>query len=143
MPALIGGHNDLATTVEDLNKGGNAVLLSILKGVKAPFPIATPYVDVDDVALAHIRALDPRITGHQSFIVGRSEKWHDAGSIAKSRFPEAFEGGLMKEGGSQPELEVTLDASKTREVLGIKPTSFEISVDVLARQYIGLSRNER
>ncbi|GAD93931.1 hypothetical protein NECHADRAFT_52490 [Paecilomyces variotii No. 5] len=143
MPGLITGRDDLATTPEGLAKGGNAILLSLLKGNKSPIPLNSAFVDVDDVASAHVRALDPDVPGNQGFVLGKPAHFDKATSVVKSRFPEAYTDRLFQEGGEQPTIEVPLDTSKTETVLGIKPTPFQDTVITVAGQYIRLVKGQQ
>ncbi|KAH8811254.1 reductase [Xylogone sp. PMI_703] len=140
MPSLIIGHDGLATTPAELSKGGNAFLLNALKGNKALFPLNSSVADVNDVALAHVQALNPDILGNQGFIVGEDGKWDEVTNIVKSSFPEAFLDGTFQEGGEQPAFDVPLDTRKTKQVLGIQPIPFEKTVIAVAKQYIQLSK---
>jgi hypothetical protein len=76
MPTFILGDNRLITNVEDLKRGtgggtANGFVLSVLLGQKSDSTPASS-IHVDDVALAHIKALDPAVPGNQSFVLSGS-----------------------------------------------------------------------
>jgi nucleoside-diphosphate-sugar epimerase len=143
MPSLIIGHDGLATTPEELSKGGNGILLSVLNGNKSPIALNSSFADVNDVALAHLHALNLNVPGGHGFILGEAGEWDKVTSIAKLNFPEAFINGILHEGGEQPTIQVPLDTNKTKQVLGIQPTPFENTIAAVIKQYIQLKEKHR
>ncbi|KAF1808078.1 NAD(P)-binding protein [Eremomyces bilateralis CBS 781.70] len=143
MPSLILGVDDLATTPRELEKSGNAILLSLLKGNQSPIPLNSAVVDVNDVALAHLRSLDENITGNQSFILGGPGDWIKTTAIAKSVVPGAFSDGILQEGGVQHTFDVAVDARKTEGLLDIKPTPYHNTVAAVAIQYVELCKGAK
>jgi len=71
-PALVLGRDDLALTTKALNSGSNRNALAPVLGEhkKESYPVSV--VHVEDVALAHVRALDPKIAGNQSFMLSNT-----------------------------------------------------------------------
>jgi len=71
-PVVVIGRDELALTAKDLDSGSNQYALggplgrSNLEG----FPVSITHID--DVALAHIRALDPKVPGNQSFLLSNT-----------------------------------------------------------------------
>jgi nucleoside-diphosphate-sugar epimerase len=68
-PVLVVGRDELALTSKALATGSNQYALAPVLGESNPegFPVSVTHVD--DVALAHIRALDPKVKGNQSFLL--------------------------------------------------------------------------
>lgn len=71
-PVLVLGRDELNLKSEDVSRGSNAIALNPVLGVKAetPFPISVTHID--DVALAHVRALDEGVEGNQSFLLSNT-----------------------------------------------------------------------
>src|SRR5205085_2890885 len=101
-PSFVLGRNDAATTPAQAVQGTNAVVLAMLLGHRfGPYAGAT--VHVDDVAAAHVLALDrARVPGNRSYVLScpRPTTWNDAREIARRRFPEAHESRLLVGRGS-------------------------------------------
>lgn len=145
MPAFVFGANRLVANVKDLNNGTNSYILGILLGQKSPFPLPGNCVHVDDVALAHIRALDPAVSGNQSFLLASSTQgivFDDAIEIAKRNFPVIVEKGLMPLDGTFGTTKCLVDASKAVKQLGMKLKSYEDQVKSLVGYYLELSGEE-
>jgi nucleoside-diphosphate-sugar epimerase len=68
-PSVVLGRDELALTAKDLDKGSNHYALGPVLGEHAPMPFPMVICHIDDVAEAHVRALDPEIKGNQSFLL--------------------------------------------------------------------------
>jgi len=68
-PSMVLGRDELALTAKDLDKGSNHYALAPVLGENAPMPFPMSICHIDDVAEAHVRALDPEIKGNQSFLL--------------------------------------------------------------------------
>lgn len=139
MPAWVFGRDELSTTTKDLMGRAGALVIKILTGVKTEHPVNEAVVSVEDVAAAHILALNPSVAGNQSFVLGRLEKLDDAVAFAKKAFPEAFESGIFKEGGFQTTVSIPMDDSETEKQLGLRQTSYEDIVKAVAGQFLELN----
>ncbi|KAH8809426.1 cinnamyl-alcohol dehydrogenase [Xylogone sp. PMI_703] len=142
MPSFVLGANRLITDVKGINSGTNAQPLTPLLGQTSPIPLPANSVHVDDVALAHIRALNPKVSGNQSFLLSSNIEgivWDDAIEITRRNFPIIAEKGIMPLNGSQPTVKCQVDASKAEKQLGIKFQSYEEQVKSLVGYYLELS----
>lgn len=80
-PVIVLGRDELALTAKDVDSGSNHYGLAPVLGIKNPdaFPVSVTHID--DVALAHIRALDSKVAGNQSFILSNTgEEGYSVGS---------------------------------------------------------------
>lgn len=68
-PSVVLGRDELALTAKDLDKGSNHFALAPVLGENAPTPFPVAICHIDDVAEAHVRALDPKVEGNQSFLL--------------------------------------------------------------------------
>jgi nucleoside-diphosphate-sugar epimerase len=71
-PVLVLGRDELALTSKAVASGSNQYALAPVLGESNPegFPVSVTHID--DVALAHVRALDPKVKGNQSFLLSNT-----------------------------------------------------------------------
>jgi nucleoside-diphosphate-sugar epimerase len=131
-PSYVEGRNDLTTTIKDFESGTNAFVLAPVLGRTTEDLKAPSVVHVEDVALAHVLALDLEIEGNQSFLLASSGQdsvqWNDAKEYVKKHFPDAVQKGLLPNNGSTPTSRGKVDNSKTKQLLGIDLQSYETMV---------------
>jgi hypothetical protein len=68
-PSVVLGRDELALTAKDLDRGSNHFALAPVRGENVPTPFPVSICHIDDVAQAHVRALDPEVEGNQSFLL--------------------------------------------------------------------------
>lgn len=87
-PTIVLGRDELAATPEAVDSGSNAWALGPVLGRRAEKPSPAIVTHVDDVALAHVRALSPNVPGNQSFLLNsnRDEDW----TVCVNSSTEAF-----------------------------------------------------
>lgn len=149
MPSVVVGRDDLifsSNGVSSLEGGTNSFIMAPILGVTAP-PFGGTSVHNDDVALAHVLALDPAVEGNQSFITSSDGiagmRFDDAMAIVAKRFPEAVAKGILPNNGSAPTIHVKLDVSKTERILGFKHKNFEEQVVNIVDHYLELLEKEQ
>ena len=71
-PFVVLGRDDLALTSQAVDAGSNAYALGPILGRKIDTPFIVSVTDVSDVALAHIRALNPSVPGNRSFLLSNT-----------------------------------------------------------------------
>ncbi|KAK5685260.1 hypothetical protein LTS10_003338 [Elasticomyces elasticus] len=144
-PSFVGGRNDLARNLEELKTGTNFYFLAPVLGQEAATaagPRVASYVDVDDVAKAHVLSLDDKVAGNQSFMLsGEGDMaWDGAKVIAAKHFPDAVGKVFPNDGESAPfPFSVPADNSKTVKTFG-KLRTYEETVKAVVGQYIELSQ---
>ena len=142
MPAFVAGKNELATTRKTVNAGTNAFFLNPLLGVQNPDGLWALTCHVDDVAYAHVQALDqgkvPRSTNLAVVYRGLEGgiQWDAAIEIVKKHFPREVEEGIFPLGGAQGSKVLRFDASETEKVLGFKFKDFEEQIVSVAKAYV-------
>jgi nucleoside-diphosphate-sugar epimerase len=143
IPSFIIGRNELVDDPKSLLDGSNGLPLGPILGHKKGSSTPSLSVFLDDVAEIHIAALDPSIEGNQNFVASSGglsgTVWDDGVEIARRRFQDAVQSGLLPLGGSAPRHLVMVDASKTETVFGMKFRAFEDQVVSLVSQYVDLS----
>jgi nucleoside-diphosphate-sugar epimerase len=122
-PSWIFGPDELTTDATSMRVGStNAVLLNVLLGEKNDAGYGGNAVLGQDVARAHVSALDSKVEGNQGFVVNTMMVWEDAIAIAKKYYPEAFADGRLRDDGKQPTMPLNWDSSKVRHCV-IEETS--------------------
>ncbi|KAF2155501.1 NAD(P)-binding protein [Myriangium duriaei CBS 260.36] len=145
-PSFVLGRDDLTNTIEGFESGTNSLALGPLLGKIQDNARSATTVHVDDVALAHVLSLNPKISGGQAFLLSNNGydgmQWDHAKMYAAKHFPEAVERNLLPNNGSTPSRQIFLDTTKTEQVLGIKLKTFEEQVVSVAGHYLEiLERN--
>ncbi|KAI1114094.1 ketoreductase [Nemania sp. NC0429] len=107
-------------------------------GLEPTAPVFT-WVDVRDVALAHLRALTvPMAGGHRFYIVGGHFSNKRIADIIRDNFPSLADALPSDTVDDLPHDVYAFNNSKSREVLGIEYTSLEKSVADTARSILEL-----
>jgi len=93
-PSFVVGKDELVTKAEDVTMGTNGAALRQVLGVKQGWTTPSTSVHLDDVALAHVKALSPAIPSGYS-LIAQSEgtngtTWGDAIEIVQRHFPEQW-----------------------------------------------------
>lgn len=137
--ALVLGKNEMVKTVEDAHRGTNEYLLGPLTGTDVG-PTPKPSVHLRDVALAHVKSLDPKVPGNQGYLlvsrgVGGSP-WNQAWDVAKRDFKDAVDAGTLVGVGNIDDVPVNYDMSASEEALGFQFRSFEEQVQDVLGHYL-------
>jgi nucleoside-diphosphate-sugar epimerase len=144
LPTVVIGPDGLATKTSELLTGTRALALAPVLGQKIDSPLVGVQVHVDDVARAHVDALDTRVPGNADYILTSNGldgiEWDDAKGMFKGKVGE----GKLKLSldGSLPTTKWKIDGSKTEEAFGWKCRPFEETMGDLVGQYLGLLESE-
>jgi nucleoside-diphosphate-sugar epimerase len=143
MPAFVIGDNELITDPEKINDGTVAAAFAQVLGKDSGWgAVPSTSIHVDDVAELHLRSLDPKIEGNQSFLaVSEGERgtvWSDAVEVVNRNFPEAVKKGILPNNGLALTKRTKIDASRTERVFGIKFKNYEEQVKSVVEQYLQL-----
>ncbi|KAG0645969.1 Ketoreductase CTB6 [Hyphodiscus hymeniophilus] len=146
-PSFVIGANELNTSVKDMVQGSNALVLAPLLGsaqsAEGGPKTGFSTVHVDDVAYAHVKALDPSVRGNQSFLIAvpkQTGSFNDVIEIATKQFPGIGTKFPLK--GSTPSKVVLNDSSKAERELGITFKPFEEQVKSLVGHLLELKDAE-
>ncbi|KAK5129877.1 hypothetical protein LTR08_002754 [Meristemomyces frigidus] len=144
-PSYVEGRDDLTTTVAGFRTGTNRFILDIVTGNKEANPLLPGAVHVEDLALAHVKALNPSVPGNMSFILNAGGfEWNDAVKHAVELFPQAFADGLLSDGVNPVKLsEPKLDTSTTETVLGVKARGYKEMVESVVGHYLEVLEKEK
>lgn len=143
MPSMVTGKNELNRTPEDVGKGSNGLTLGVLFNNQAATPALGATVHVDDVARAHIDALNPAIKGNKNYLCSSGgldgTTWEDAKDIVRKNFPQAVADGTLPLAGSQPSRPLRFDASETEKAFGWTFASYEEQVKSVVGHFLELA----
>src|SRR5690349_3155550 len=139
---MVTGKNELNRTPADVGKGSNGSTLGVVLDNVSQMPSIGVSVHVNDVARAHIDALNPALTGNRDYLCSSGgvdgTTWDDAKEIAKRNFPEAVADGRLPLAGSLPTRPIHFDSSETEKAFGWKFASFEEQVKSVVGHYLEL-----
>ncbi|KAJ5259399.1 NAD dependent epimerase/dehydratase [Penicillium angulare] len=121
-PAHVFGPNELVTDPKKLlQAGSNRIILAPITG-KAYTCEPGVTVHLDDVAEAHVRALDTSIPGNRLYILSsgglQGTRLEDCFDIVARNFPEHV-GNALLNNGTLPTSAFRVDASESARLLGI------------------------
>jgi nucleoside-diphosphate-sugar epimerase len=144
LPGFVLGKNELVNKPEDILTGTNSFGFAGAFGIDNPQPTAGVTVHVNDVASAHVLALDKKkVPDHYTSLLAVADSegytiWGDNVEIVKKSYPEAVKEGIFKPTGSTPTKKALTDASITERLLGIKFLNYEAQVKSIAEHYLQL-----
>jgi nucleoside-diphosphate-sugar epimerase len=131
-PAFVYGHNLVQTSAEGVKYGSNGNLWSLI--MQANPNASTTGVHIQDVAEAHIKALDPKIVdGSKYLLAGPKTTGSEIARIVHKLYPDS--GALINEdsqGFAMPN-----DTTKAETELGMKWRSVETMVREVMDQQLG------
>ena len=140
-PGFVLGKDELITDVESIIDGTNAkILTAVTGGQDGPTPGAS--IHLEDVSLAHVRALDRRIPGNQGFILSseglEGTTWEKQFDIVAKEFGIEVQNGILPNNGTISTLPIKVDESKSEEILDMKFRKFDDQVKNVVGHYLEL-----
>lgn len=143
LPGYTQGANELAKTAEDLGTGSNGALYSTMLGQISNSPKLTAQVLLEDVAKAHVLALDSKVAPNLTnlSIVGNAGKgvpWDEFAGIIERLYPEEVKAGVLKPAKGQADVLMNFDVSSSEQALGFKFAGPEGMVKSVVDQYLSL-----
>jgi nucleoside-diphosphate-sugar epimerase len=143
LPSFVIGDNEMVTDPKLISDGTvSAAFAQVLGSDSGWGAVPSTSVHVADVARLHVEALNPKITGGQSFLAvsegARGTVWEEGIEIVNRNFPEAVKKGILPNNGVAATKKTKLDASRTEKVFGWKFQSYEEQVKSVAKQYLEL-----
>ncbi|KAJ4318037.1 hypothetical protein N0V94_004638 [Neodidymelliopsis sp. IMI 364377] len=138
-PGHVFGPNELVTDpAELLQAASNRIILMPVTGSTYPMEAGVT-VHLDDVAEAHLRALNPSIPGNRLYLLSsggvEGTKLDDCFEIVARNFPHHV-GSTLPNNGSLPSSVFRVDASESARLLDIDWIPYEQQVRDLVAYYI-------
>jgi nucleoside-diphosphate-sugar epimerase len=140
-PGFVVGRDEATSDAADARRGTNMVVLGPVTGVEMSY---TPGVSVHvrDVALAHVKSLDPKIPGNQGYLLAsgglKGTRWEDSFDIVARDYPDAVKAGTLSNDGKILTVPQKIDASASEKALGFQYASFEEQVEDVVEHYLEL-----
>ncbi|KAJ5964943.1 NAD-dependent epimerase/dehydratase [Penicillium vulpinum] len=131
-PGFVYGQNLVQNSADGIQRGSNGNLWNlIMKGIP---PVNTAGVHIQDVAEAHIKALDPKVgDGSKYLLVGPKTTGPEIARIVQELYPDA--GAMISENSEVDS--VPFDTTKAETELGIQWRSVEAMVRDVMDQQLG------
>ncbi|PQE17532.1 hypothetical protein CJF30_00009508 [Rutstroemia sp. NJR-2017a BBW] len=146
LPSMVIGKNELSRSKKEVTKGTNNTFLASLLGVRSALPQPGASVHVNDVARAHIDALNPSISGTQNLLCSsgglEGTTWDDSKDIVKRLYSKELLEKYFTLDGVTPTRPVRVDSSETERLLGWKFAGFEEQIKSVVDHYIALASME-
>jgi nucleoside-diphosphate-sugar epimerase len=148
LPTVVIGPDNrpTCTTTADLLTTTSGYAMMPILGQKSTTPLFGTSVHVDDVAKAHIDALNSNVPGNAEYLLTSDGLegviWEDGMEITKKYFGGEVESGLLPLGGEMGTMRIRIDTRPTEKALGWKCRSFEETIKSLVGQYLELKRAE-
>ncbi|KAH8691242.1 hypothetical protein BGW36DRAFT_387930 [Talaromyces proteolyticus] len=140
-PGFVIGKDELITDVKDAFYGTNKEVLTPVTGGDDGFKPSSS-VHLDDVAQAHVAALNPGIVGNAGFVLSsgglRGIRWEESLDVVAKNFPDAVQSGILANNGKIATLPVKIDASNTEKTLGLRLRPFDEQVKSVVGHYLEL-----
>jgi nucleoside-diphosphate-sugar epimerase len=140
-PGYIIGRNELVTDIKNVMDGTNKTVLGPVLGGDAGYIPGTS-IHLDDVALAHVVALQSKVPGNQGYILSSGglagTHWEDAKKIIVESFPKAVSDGRLSKDGKIVTAPTKIDEARSEEVLGFKFKDFKQQVESVVGHYLDL-----
>ncbi|KAL7948674.1 hypothetical protein V8C42DRAFT_363174 [Trichoderma barbatum] len=143
-PVFVLGRDETAQDIHSLLRGPNASLLGPLLGQPQPRPMPCMPVHVDDVALMHVRSLDPAVPGNEDYLANSHSlqrvQWDQSFDIIKKHFPKECAEGIFKvDTTERPKTQkIMVDSTKAEQTFSITFRSFEEQILSITGQYLEL-----
>jgi nucleoside-diphosphate-sugar epimerase len=137
MPTFIIGKNELVTEPKYITDGTNGLVLRQILGINGS-PTAGGSVHLNDIAKAHVLALDPKVPRNLHFLLNADIVWGDAINIVAKNYPQAVAAGILPNNGILESTKLNVNASKAEEIFGFKYLSYEEQVKSVTSHYLEL-----
>ncbi|KAF2738377.1 NAD(P)-binding protein [Polyplosphaeria fusca] len=141
-PCYIEGRDELATTPQAAFRGTNGLILGPVHGKDLADlgvgELGNFSVHIDDVALAHAKALDAKVPGNQGYVLSTEADWGQLLEIVAREFPEAVKSGRLPNNGKAPSYPINFRHERSEEVLGFKFQRFEEHVKSVVGYFLTL-----
>lgn len=142
--SLIRGRDDLQTTLKSML---NAIIMSLAPGKQRDAPRPCLSVHNDDVARAHVQALDPKIpagTYNLSRSNGESIDWTAVPSLVERLFPAAVKDGMLNpQKAKAMTVAIRMTSAKGTTTFGFEFSAIEKQVKRVVCQYLGFLNEEQ
>ncbi|KAK5699953.1 hypothetical protein LTR97_006087 [Elasticomyces elasticus] len=143
LPGFTQGPNELLTPADiaSISSASTAAVLNAALGEVTDVPMAGVQVHLEDVARAHVVAMDgQKVKGGDVLICvannGVGWRWDEVAEIAKQVFPEEVKAGVLSPKPGQADMEMAFDVTETYAALETPFKSMEEMVKDVVGQWL-------
>lgn len=143
LPGYTMGYHELDRVKSDMWQSTNCAILETALGRLQQGPKLTAQSFLDDVAQAHIAALDPKVAtaGKNLLIAGNGGvgiPWDAVGAAIALAFPQESSEGVLGAVSGQEDLLTRYDVQSSEEALGYKFSGMDVILKSVIDQYLAL-----
>lgn len=144
LPTFVIGRDETVTEASRIAKGTNGLVMNPILGINRPYPLPGFTVHLDDVAIMHVLALDPKIQGNQDFLAASPgpgwNNWSESFGIIQKCYSKQYDEGIFRfEFGSPPvTVPVQVSSEKATKTFALKFKSFDEQVSSVVDHYLEL-----
>ena len=128
-----------------MQNGSNSAIIGTALGIIIDKPKLTAQVLLEDVAKAHVFALDPRIAPSLTNLLvvgngGRGIPWDEMATIVEHYYPEEVSAGILSPTKGQQDWMTRFDVRASEQALGFRFAGGAEMVRSVVDQYLQLRR---
>jgi nucleoside-diphosphate-sugar epimerase len=143
LPGYIQGANELNEKASDLHNGSNSATMGTALGTIIDGPKLTAQVLLEDVARAHVLALDPEIAPHLTNILtvgngGKGIPWDEMATLIQRYYPQEVKLGILSPTKGQQDWMTNFDVKSSEQALGYRFAGGAEMVKSVVDQYLQL-----
>jgi hypothetical protein len=143
LPGYIQGANELNEKASDLQNGSNSATMGSVLGTIIDGPKLTAQVLLEDVAKAHVLALDPLVASHLTNLVvvgngGKGIPWDEMAALIERYYPQEVKLGILKPTKGQQDWMTNFDVRSSEQALGYRFAGGAEMVKSVVDQYLQL-----
>jgi nucleoside-diphosphate-sugar epimerase len=143
LPGYIQGANELNEKASDLHNGSNSATMGTALGTIIDGPKLTAQVLLEDVARAHVLALDPEIAPHLTNILtvgngGKGIPWDEMATLIQRYYPQEVKLGILSPTKGQQDWMTNFDVRSSEQALGYRFAGGAEMVKSVVDQYLQL-----
>ena len=126
-----------------MHNGSNSATIGTALGKAIDNPKLTAQVLLEDVAKAHVLALDPKIAPNLTNLVvagngGRGIPWDEMAAIVERQYPEEVKEGILSPAKGQQDWMTRFDVRSTEQALAFRFAGGVEMVKSVVDQYLQL-----
>lgn len=143
LPGYVQGANELNETAGDMHNGSNSATMGTALGTIIDSPKLTAQVLLEDVARAHVLALDPRVAQNLTNLVvvgngGRGIPWDEMSTIVERYYPNEIASRVLSPTKGQQDWMTKYDVRPSEQALGFRFAGGDEMVRSVMDQYLKL-----
>jgi nucleoside-diphosphate-sugar epimerase len=143
LPGYIQGANELNEKASDLHNGSNSATMGTALGTIIDGPKLTAQVLLEDVARAHVLALDPEIAPHLTNILtvgngGKGIPWDEMATLIQRYYAQEVKLGILSPTKGQQDWMTNFDVRSSEQALGYRFAGGAEMVKSVVDQYLQL-----